>query len=446
MTQLYLTMPQPGETITEGTIVSWLVKPGDQISEAQPLAELETEKAVFEYESPFEGKLVRILHDAGKRVPVAEPIAVVDCDAAKAEMYKMMGIAKDAGTQTEVSIQQQKTVETTHKKEAPVVKSQQVVSKNEPTPTVSVALKLSPYVRKQALQNQLSDSQLQVLADAEGRVTKTALDEFLSGGVVSNLKSHVAASNVKTFTAPKPQEIASDAYRVEPCSAIRMRIADNMVQSKLKIPHAHNGIAVDVTRVVDFRETQKNVFKKSHGVNLNFLSLIYPVLVAALQKFPMINASYDDSTNPHQIKYFNHINLGVAVGSEHGLVIPVVKNIESLSFREFNQKLSELLDKAQTRKLKPDDLMGATLIFNNFGFFGTNLGVQVIQYPMAATLGMGTIEKRVVPVNDGTAIGIRTMSDLVLSFDHRVMDGRETGQFLKFLKEGIENLDFSHVK
>lgn len=436
MTQLFLTMPQPGETIAEGTIVSWLIKPGDQIQEAQPVAELETEKAIFEYESPFEGKVVKILHGEGVRVPVAQPIAVVECDTAKAELYKMMGIGKEAGDVSDLPSAENKTVSPKASEEK-VQHVANVVS--EPVSLVGAVVKMSPYVRKLAIQNSISESVLETLANSDGRVTKQSIEDYVKSGAKPS--KSVGAS----FKAPAPQAVSTEAYRVESCSAIRMRIADNMVKSKQEIPHAHNGIAVDITRVVEFRESSKDNFKKKNGANLNLLSVIYPVLVAAIQKHPMINASYDNTTNPHQIKYYNHINLGVAVGSEHGLVIPVIHNVESLSFKEFNQQLADKLAKAQARKLMPQDLQGATLIFNNFGFFGTQLGVQVIQHPMAATLGMGTIEKRVVPVNDGTAIGIRTMTDFVLSFDHRIMDGRETGMFLKFLKEGIEGLSFDHV-
>lgn len=415
MTQLYLTMPQPGETITEGTIVEWKVKPGEDIQENHAVAELETEKAVFEYESPFEGKIVQILHGDGVRVKVAEPIAVMDVADDKAETYLMMGIAKRVDGEAVSEIQTKPSVAKENK--APVVKAD---------PVAMGDIKMSPYVRRLVREKGLDAAALQSLSIKNGgRITKEAIDNY------AGESSTVPASS------------AAEEYRIETCSAIRMRIADNMVKSKAKIPHAHNGISVDVTHVVAFRDQNKSTFKSKNGTNLNFLSLIYPALVQAIQKYPVINASYDDSKTPHEIKYFNRIHLGVAAGTEHGLMIPVIHNMDRLDFSQFNSGLNDKLSKAAQKKLMPDDLMGATLIFNNYGFFGTNLGVQVIQYPMAATLGMSAIEKRVVPV--GEAIGVRTMCDFVLSFDHRVMDGRETGLFLKELKEGVEALSFDHV-
>lgn len=433
MTQLYLTMPQPGETIAEGTIVQWLVKPGDVIEEHAALAELETEKAVFEYESPFAGKLVKLLYDNGTRVKVAEPIAVIDVAEDKAKLYTMMGIAKTVG----------ESVPTTASKVVPAVAAVESAKSSSSSSSHKIAepdIKMSPYVRKQVTTLGLDAATLQALAgqSPDGRITKDMLEAYIKTG--GSNTSGAAARSDAGVAERLANTTATGDVRIEKCSAIRMRIADNMVLSKSKIPHAHNGIAVDVTRVVSHRDRIKEAYRNKHGVNLNFLTLIAPALIRAIKDFPMINASYDDSTNPHQIKYFNRINLGVAAGTSHGLVIPVIAGADALTSLEFNRTVGDKLARAEARKLKPDDLSGATLIFNNYGYFGTGLGVQVIQYPMAATLGMSAIEKRVVPV--GENIGVRTMCDFVLSFDHRVMDGRETGMFLKQLKDGIEGLTF----
>lgn len=415
MTELYLTMPQPGETITEGTIVEWKVKAGDTVNETDPIAQLETEKAVFDYESPFEGRIVKILHEGGERVKVAHPIAIMDVPEEKAKIYKMMGIGK-AVEETAAAKGEEGVAR------APEISAAPVKDKQKTPPG---GLRMAPFVRKLAKEKGLSDADLQRLAakDPAGRVTKEAIEAFLGG-------------------APKKAGPEGE-YTVQTCSAIRMRIADNMVRAKTKIPHAHNGIAVDMTQVITYRDKHKDEFKRKNGTNLNLLSLIYPALVKCIQDFPTVNASYDDTREPHRIKLFKQINLGVAVGTEHGLVIPVVRDIGRLGFNEFNVKLNDVVERAQKQTLKPDDLIGATIIFNNFGFFGTQIGVQIIGYPMSTTLGMSVIEKRVVAVDDKPAI--RTMCDFVLSFDHRVMDGRETGLFLSALKKEIESLKFEHV-
>jgi pyruvate/2-oxoglutarate dehydrogenase complex dihydrolipoamide acyltransferase (E2) component len=160
--------------------------------------------------------------------------------------------------------------------------------------------------------------------------------------------------------------------------------------------------------------------------------------VKAVKKYPSVNASFVENGDKPEIHIFNRINLGVAVGSDYGLIIPVLKGIEDYGFQDFNADLNGKIERGMKKKLKPEDYQGPTLIFNNFGFFGTTIGVQIIQYPLAATLGMGVIEKRVVPHHDG--IAVRDVADFFLAFDHRILDGREAGLFLSELKHAIENL------
>jgi 2-oxoisovalerate dehydrogenase E2 component (dihydrolipoyl transacylase) len=435
MTKLYITMPQPGETITEGTLVSWLVKVGDTVEEGTPLAELETEKAIFDYESPFQGVMTQILKEGGSRVKVASPLAVIDVDADKAKTYIMMGIAKEvdgavlAWVDTGVDPYVNDKIKPQQK---PI--SQPLSNPSFPSSHFSGEIKMSPHVRKLATENRVPLADLKTLAaqNAEGRVTIGAIENFVTGRVGADPRVGPKAPSVQSI--PLQGDFTAIA-----CSAIRLRIAENMVLSKSKIPHAHNGIAVDVTNVEAYRQKTKDEYKTQNGTNLNFLTLIQPALVAAMKKYPLINSSYHDA-NPErpEIHVFNKINLGVAVGTEYGLVIPVIPDVAALDTKKFNAVLNDKIARAQSKKLKPDDLMGATLIFNNFGFFGTQMGVQVIQYPLAATLGMSVIEKRVVPIDD--KVSIRTCCDFVLAFDHRVMDGRETGLFLSELKKQIESL------
>ncbi|OVE82076.1 hypothetical protein BVY03_02155 [bacterium K02(2017)] len=441
MTQIYLTMPQPGETITEGTIVEWKVKPGDEINENTPLVELETDKAVFDYESPFDGTFVKILHPDGTRVKVAEPIAIVDSPEDRAKTYITLGIAKAVGDGPANDPVISKTTpdntnqNNTSSTQTPVADSSQNTARKF-NPTHADHIKMSPYVRKIAAQHHIQHEVLIKIAhdNVENRVTKNAIERVILNNAPA---ANQISSTPKSLTAPKLPPADTD-FSTQTCSAIRMRIADNMVLSKAKIPHAHTGITADLTDIIAFRDQHKESFKQKNQTSLNLLSLIYPALVNAIKEIPIINASYDDSQEPHHIKIYNKINLGIAVGTEHGLVIPVLKDIGSLNFKEFNTKLADLVSRAQKKKLMPNDLTGSTLIFNNYGFYGTQMGVQVIQYPLAATLGMGAIEQRVVPING--EIKIRTMSDYVLSFDHRVMDGRETGMFLSKLKSELESL------
>jgi len=419
MTKLYLTMPQPGETITEGTIVKWLVKVGDTIQEGDLLAEMETDKALFEHESPFEGKILKILEPDQSRVAVAKPIAVIDAPKEKADRYLMLGIANEAIDSSEKVSEGE---------------SKGKVSQTSITASIKNLdhIKMAPYVRRLAHQAGLEQDALQKLAAAhpESRVTKEAIEDYLQTKLVAKTVSMQA-------------NVAGE-FTVQPYSPIRVRIAENMAMSKAKIPHAHTGLSVDVTRLVLFRDQNKEVFRKKYGINLNFLSLMHLALVKTIQKYPAVNSSFHEkSGETPEVRLFNHINLGVAVGSEAGLIIPVIKGVEKKDFQKFNTELNDKIERGRNKQLKPDDYLGTTIIFNNFGYFGLNMGVQIIQYPLAVTLGMGVIERKVVPVGD--KIEIRQIANFFLAFDHRIIDGLEAGQFLSELKTQLENMTFDHV-
>jgi pyruvate/2-oxoglutarate dehydrogenase complex dihydrolipoamide acyltransferase (E2) component len=396
MTKLLLTMPQPGETITEGLIVSWLAKPGDALSAGSPVAELETEKAVFVYESPYEGTLLELKYDGGARVKVGLPIAVMEVAAEKAEHYMMLGLGRLADGET-----------------APVTAADPKAPKGS----------AAPYVRKLARARGLNEADLTRLASGhpEGRVTLAALE-----------------ASTPSTGHPIPPHAHAPPYTAVPCSPIRQRIAEKMVLSKSKIPHAHTGLAIDVSRVMKQRAERNAEFSQRTGTHLSLITLIKPALERVLRQHPVVNASYVEKAGGAEIHLFKEINLGIAVGTEHGLLIPVIHRIDSLSQEEFNAQLASIIRRAMDKRLSVDELTGATIVFNNFGFYGTSIGVQIISHPLTATLGMGVIEKRVVPV--GNDIAVHEMADFVLAFDHRAMDGRDVGLFLSDLKKEIESL------
>lgn len=440
MTKLYLTMPQPGETITEGMIVSWIAKAGDELTEGKPIAELETEKAVFEYESPFEGKLLQLLYPAETRVKVSEPIAIMEVPAAKAEHYMMLGIGRlvegdDVSTVREDALPSESAAT------GPSVAGSSSAASVTRAELQSLGdIKMSPFVRRVALESGIGKEALLKLAGGhpELRVTKEAIlalvDPSQSGERAFTIRERRSGGAIKPIVPPDP----NTEYALLPFSPVRMRIAENMALSKQKIPHAHTGLTVDVTKVVEFRDANKEAFKKKFGTNLNYLSLFYSAIAKAVKKFPSVNASFVENGDKPEIRLFNRVNLGIAVGSEYGLIIPVMKGIENMGFMQFNADLNDKIERGMKKKLKPEDYMGPTLIFNNFGFFGTTIGVQIIQYPLAATLGMGVIEKRVIPHQGG--IAVRDVADFFLAFDHRILDGREAGLFLSTLKKEIEDL------
>lgn len=439
MTQLYLTMPQPGETITEGTIVEWRVKEGDTVAVGDVLVQLETEKALFDHESPFEGKILKVLYPNQERVPVGKPIAVIDVPKEKADHYLMLGLAHEVTQATSSAA--------TTAGPAPVAQSQ-LSAAAAFTPATHdemsavTHVKMAPYVRRLAFEAGLGMDILQKLAAAspEGRVTKETIENYLRGKKIpaGTVSGRAVVAEKSSVTGGGPVD-----YSVQPYSPIRLRIAENMALSKSKIPHAHTGLSVDVTNIVEFRDKNKTAFAKKHGMNLNFLSLIFPALLNAIKKYPVVNASFVDKGAQSEVRLFKHVNLGVAVGSDAGLIIPVVKNAEAMDFQKFNAALNDKINRGKSNQLKPDDFTGTTVIFNNFGYFGLNMGVQIIQYPLSATLGMGAIERKVVPVGD--KIGIRQIANFFLAFDHRIIDGLEAGRFLTELKNGIEGAIFEFV-
>lgn len=431
MKQLYIQMPQPGETITEGTIVKWLAKAGDVVVEGTPLVELETEKALFEYESPFEGTIVKILHDDQSRLPVATPIAIMDVSDAKAKQYLMLGIAEEVnGGAMTAEVAKSSPAASTVKSSVSQPAAQTAV------PQKYVDVILSPYVRRVAMEHGVSNEVLQSLGAAhpEGRITKETIEDFVKSGAVPK-------NTNQTQGAAKSASSADQGYDVMPFSPIRLRIAENMTKSKQTIPHAHTGLTVDMTNVVKYREANKESFQKKNGVSLSLLTLMLPTLIKAIRAFPGVNASYVGEGSSAEIRLFKSINLSLAVGTEAGLMTPVIKNVQALSVVDFAQKMKDVVDRASRKKLMPDDFSGTTFLFNNFGYFGLNSGVQVIQYPLAATLGMGCLEKKVVPLGEG--IAVRDTANFFLAFDHRVIDGLEAGQFLTMIKESLENFAFT---
>lgn len=409
-TKIHLTMPQPGETITTGTIVRWLVGPRDFIKEGQNIVELETEKAVFEYESPYEGKLLEILAKDNSSVPVGEAIAIFEVDDKKAKTYSMLGLGtKGGGGETK-----------THA-------TQEASPKSSSKTSSSKAQKFSPLIRKLMQEYQITADDMSKIQGSGpgGRITKENILKYLD-----SKKSGVAIS--------APQESSAD-FDIVPCSPIRSRIAENMVLSKKTIPHAHINLSMDVTRVVELRNKLKDSFKKKQGITLGYLPLIFSSLKKAIVAYPLVNASFQDNQSSQSIKVYKKINLGIAVDTEKGLYIPVLKDAGSKDFVGFSKDLEELLNRAKKNQLHVSELTGVTFTFNNYGFFGTEMGVQIILPPQSTTLGMGVIQKRPWVVND--EIKIRWISEFTLAFDHRVLDGRDAGLFLLELKKLLENLN-----
>ncbi len=429
--QLYLTMPKPGETIREGVVVQWLKKEGQKVQEKEPLVELETEKAVFTFESPFAGELKKILVEANSSCEVGKPIALFEVSAEDGERYLMLGVGMPAEGETISSTPQKKTEpkKALPKKEAPAEKKQ-----NTKTPVYS------PLIRNLASENHLS---LEDLADIPssgpgGRLTKEDVLNYLKNN--SPLLTKEGNKGRSEFgTLPDPL-LGKERVLLSP---IRQRIAQHMKKSHEQIPAAGSSVDVDFHLIWNYCQKNKQSYAEEHGVNLSPFHFFLFAVCETLKKYPNFNASYSEEGGKGFLEKHSQINLGVAVATLQGLFTPVIHHAEKLSFRELTQSLSQLESKTKMGKLSVEELTGATFVVNNPGAIGGNRCLQIIPLPMVAIVAMNRIQKRPWVVDE--AIGIREVAALDLAFDHRPLDGADGILFLEEVKKQLENFEFSKV-
>jgi pyruvate/2-oxoglutarate dehydrogenase complex dihydrolipoamide acyltransferase (E2) component len=345
--QILLTMPQFGEAITQGRIVKWLKKSGDAVTEGEPLAEMETEKTLFAYESPFRGKLLKTLRPDDAEVKVGEEIASFEVSDEDGKKYLSFGIGRSLdGAKASAS--------------------------GGPPPPVS-----KPSVPEKP---------------------------FVSGGAVA------ARPNAR----PQGTRI--------PLSPIRARIADNMVLSKQKIPHAATGLDVDLSNL------PKPYFPQ-----------ILLAVVAALKENPALNSSFKEEEGKRWIEQYPFIHLGIATATDQGLLVPVIRNAEKLSFEQISAEMTRLVEEGRKGGLKPQELSGGTFTVNNTGALGAIRSEQIIPYPQAAILAVNRVMRR--PWVVGEAVEIRPILSLDLSFDHRIIDGDLAVKFLLTIRDKLEHFN-----
>ena len=417
-------MPQLGETVTEGTVSRWLKKPGDAVAKYEPLLEIETDKVASEIPSPFAGTLVKILAEEGATVPVGT--AVCEIAEVGATAATPQPSAEPAGAA----------------RAAPVAAAPATDAAAVPA-SASNGVRYSPAVRKLAREHRLDLSAVSGTGRG-GRVTahdvlsqaQTAAPFGASPRTV-DIKSTAPASGatlptagVRT-TAPTAAP-AADGDTVVRLTPMRKTIAERMVLSKTTIPHAWTMVEADVTNLVKWREREKEAFKKREGVNLTFLPLIVQAVCEAVKDSPAVNSTW---AGDHVILR-KHINVGIAVDVDEGLVVPVVRDADRLSLAGLAQTISELVEKARTRRLTLTDLSDGTITVNNTGALGSVASVPIINPPQAAIITMEAIVKRPWVVDE--AIAIRSIMNLCLCMDHRVLDGAVASRFLQSVKRRLE--------
>lgn len=413
MSRFEIKMPKLGESITEGTIISWSVQVGDVIKEDDVLFEVNTAKVSAEIPSPVEGKVVEILFKEGDTVAVGTVVAIVDIGGENSGDEGVVVVSKTASEETP----QVKTVKTEEERW------------------------YSPVVLQLAREAGIQPKELDTIPGTgyQGRVSKKDIKSYIvrkqSGGIMT---AKPAATPEIQRTTPASGTFSAEGVEVKEMDRVRKVIADHMVMSKHTSPHVTNVVEVDVTKLVKWRDKNKDAFFRREGVKLTYMPAITEAVAKALAAYPQVNVSVEG----YNILFKKHINVGIAVSLNDGnLIVPVIRDADRLNLNGLAVAIDSLALKARDNKLMPDDISGGTFTITNFGTFKSLFGTPIINQPQVAILGVGYIEKKpaVIETPEGDVIAIRHKMYLSLSYDHRVVDGSLGGNFLYFIKDYLEN-------
>lgn len=388
-------MPQMGESVVEGTIVHWLVKEGDRIQKDQPIVEISTDKIDTEIPSPTSGILKKIIHKEDEIVPVGTVI----CTLKEAKAEEAVPAAK-------VTTIEEKKAE----RKIPTVSPHPAELKTEK--------RFSPLVRRMAREYRIDLSKVRGTGIG-GRVTK------------QDVQKHIKLK--PGYAPPAVEEEVKEKEKIVPVNPKRKIIAERMSESKKTAAHVTTTFEVDMSKIVKFREEQKEAFLKNEKARLTYLPFVISNTARALKQHPIFNSSWSDEG----IIVKKHINIGIAVSLEDGLIVPVIKDADKKNLVELAKTSQDLAQRVRNKRLNPDEVQGGTFTITNYGSSGSLFGTPIILLPQVAILGMGTITKKPVVIND--AIAIRSMMYLSLSFDHRVVDGAQADKFLITIRDSLED-------
>jgi len=439
-------MPQMGESIAEGTIVKWLKKVGETVQRDEPLLEISTDKVDAEIPSPSAGTLTEILAKEGETVHVNSVIArlaeagAVVAPAPPAEVAAPPAVVPTAP----VAAPAAPAVPVTPPPAAPVAAPVE--------PEDGKKVRSSPLVRNIAREHDVDLDQV-TGTGLGGRITRDDILAFIDSRKVPTAPAAPAAPVAAPAPAPVaapvpaipqvPTYSAGERVKVEPLTVMRRRIAENMLNSRRTSAHVTTFFEVDFTNIARLRDRVKKGFEERNGAKLTFMPFIIKAVVDALKAFPIINASADHES----LVYKQDVNVGMAVALDWGLIVPVIKQADTLSLVGLARSTQDLATRARGKQLKPDEVAGGTFTITNFGLYGGLTATPIISQPQLAILGVGGITKRawVIETADGDAIAIRHISVLSLSFDHRIIDGAVADQFMAHIRNTIETTDFSSL-
>lgn len=424
-----IVMPKMGESITEGTILEWRKKVGDTIAEDEILLEIGTDKVDSEIPSPTGGTLVEILAQPNDVIPVGEVIARVETEAGAAAV-------KATVPKPEAKVSEK------HAAPEPMAPQPPQVPPEPPKPRAKAAAKpkkfFTPVVKKIAAEAGIPLVELEGLAGSGrgGRVTKQ--------DILAYLKARPEAAPVPEAPPPvvEPTPVFLEGQRQE-MTHMRKLIAEHMRKSLDTSAHVYVITEVDMTKIAAFMSSEGPHFREREGFSLTYTPFIIQATVKALNAFPEMNASLEGTT----ILYHKHINIGLAVALEKGLMVPVIPRCEELNFLGLCRKVHDLAVRTRNKQISPDELQGSTFSITNFGVFNVTIGTPIINQPNVGILGVGTVKKRpvVIETASGDAVGIKSIMFLSLGFDHRLIDGAGGSRFLDAVREHLETLDLEHL-
>ena len=414
-------MPQMGESIFEGTITKWLKKAGDKVQRDEPLFEISTDKVDAEIPAPASGILQEIKVSEGNTVQVNTVVAIIGEGGSASAPAKAAAPAPAPAAPSPAPA----------KKEAPAPPPAATApQKEEEEEEEASDVRSSPLVRKLAREHNVDLAKVGGTGTG-GRVTKQDVLDF----VERRTAAPVAARTSRPASAPAPAAVPGDLV---PMSQMRKIIAQRMLESRRTSAHVHCMFEVDMTRIVNLRNKLKNGFEQRHGARLTFMPFFVRAAIIALQQYPIVNSSLEGDS----VRYHKHVNAGIAVALDWGLIVPVLKNADELNFLGLQRGITDLGERARTKKLMPAEVEGATFTITNPGQFGAVFGLPIINQPNAAIMGVGGITKQPMVITDkegADSIAIRSIVHLTLGYDHRIIDGAIADQFMAVVKKALEN-------
>lgn len=401
-----IVVPKAGESVTEAFIGKWRKTSGEVIKKREILVDLESQKATMELESDYAGKLTILIGEEGARVAVGQVIATIDDSVQIADSSNTSASSAQASAAASPA--------------APKPAPQPMASASAAT----IDIPLTPSMRKALIEKNIDPNSLITQPKTAAPVQQSAP------------ASQSAASQTLVYEGD-----VSRGVRREKATRIRQQIAKNLLQAQHSAAILTTFNEIDMSQVLAYREKHKEDFKKEHGLSLGMLGFFTLACVRAMKKFPLINAVYTGE----EVVFHDYIDLSVAVSTDRGLVVPVIRDLQQLDLLGFEKKLANISQRAREGKISIPEMTGGTFTISNGGTFGSLLSTPLLNRPQSAILGLHKIEKRPVVINDDQ-IAIRPMMYVALSYDHRLIDGKEAVQFLVTMKEGIENLDLILAK